>query len=501
MTALGNSAYGRLETLFRRMGALGEAASILHWDSSTMMPAGSAEARGEQLAALNAIQHEMLTSSETADLIAASGDERASLDEWQAANLREMRRTWVHATALDPALVEARTKATMKCQMVWRDARPKSDFAAVLPALSEVVKLTREAANAKAAKLNLTPNDALMDQFSPGVRAAEVDRIFAQLASALPSLIERALARQDAAAQPIWPQGPFPAEAQRAVGTQFMELLGFDFNAGRLDISLHPFSGGTPDDLRITTRYDDTDFTRGLMGILHETGHALYERGLPRTWRRQPVGEARGMDVHESQSLLIEMQVCRSPEFLSYAAPHLKAAFHGDGPAWAPENLARIYTHVARSLIRVDADEMTYPLHVILRYRLERAIVGGDLALADLPAAWNDGMRELVGIKPDSDRTGCLQDIHWYDGAFGYFPSYTLGAMAGAQLFAAAKAANPNILPAIATGDFKPLYGWLGPNVHSQASRYETPELITKATGKPLSVDAFLTHLETRYLG
>jgi carboxypeptidase Taq len=501
MNALQNSAYGQLESLFRRLGAISEATSILHWDASTMMPAASSDARGEQLAALNTLQHEMMASPRTAELIAASADEAKTLDEWQAANLREMRRSWVHATAVDSALVEARTKATMKCEMIWRDARPKSDFATVLPALAEVVNLARQAADAKATKLGLDPYDALMDQYSPGVRAASVDDVFAELAAKLPGMIDAALARQAAGPAPLEPIGPFPAEAQRAVGTKFMQLLGFDFNSGRLDTSLHPFSGGTPDDLRITTRYDEDDFTRGLMGILHETGHALYERGLPKAWRRQPVGEARGMDVHESQSLLIEMQVCRSPEFLTYATPHLKAAFNGEGPPWAPENLARIYTRVARSLIRVDADEMTYPLHVILRYRLERSIIAGDLALADLPSAWNDGMRELLGIVPDSDRTGCLQDIHWYDGAFGYFPSYTLGAMAAAQMFAAAKTADPDILPAIATGDFKPLYIWLGANVHGYGSRFETPELIAKATGAPLTVEPFLSHLERRYLG
>lgn len=501
MYARVNSAYGRLETLFRRMGTLGEAAGILQWDASTMMPTGSADARSDQLATLKSISHEMLAAPETAELLDAAGHEQTTLDDWQVANLREMRRIWVHETALDGALVEARSKAAMSCEMIWREARPKSDFAAVLPALSEVVRLTREAAAAKAAKLGLTPYDALMDQFSPGVRAADVDRIFARLADVLPGMIEGALWRQDKDPQPISPTGPFPAKAQRAVGTLFMELLGFDFNSGRLDVSLHPFSGGTPDDLRITTRYDEDDFTRGLMGILHETGHALYERGLPREWRRQPVGEARGMDVHESQSLLIEMQVCRSFEFLSYAAPHLKEAFGGADAVWSVDNLTRIYTRVSRSLIRVDADEMTYPLHVILRYRLERAIVSGDLALADLPGAWNDGMRDLIGIVPDSDRTGCLQDIHWFDGAFGYFPSYTLGAMAAAQMYAAAKSADPNIPAAITTGDFKPLYAWLGAKVHSQGCRYDTPELIAQATGAPLSVDAFLTHLERRYLG
>jgi carboxypeptidase Taq len=499
VSAAPNSAYRRLETLFHRLGALGEAERVLHWDASTMMPAGGADARAEQLATLQSVQHEMLTASETGDLLERAQDETRALDEWQAANLREMRRAWIHATAIPARLVEERARATMKCEMLWREARPNNDFAAVRDPLEEVIKLTREAADAKAAQLGLSPYDALMDQYSPGVRMAQVEPLFARLAAVLPGMIDRALAKQ-ASAPPILPRGPFPAETQRALGRKFMELLGFDFQQGRLDVSLHPFSGGTPTDLRITTRYDESDFTRGLMGILHETGHALYDHNLPRDWHLQPVGEARGMDVHESQSLLIEMQVCRSVEFLSYAAPHLRDAFGGPDDIWSVENLVRLYTRVERSLIRVDADEMTYPLHVILRTRLEPAILSSDLAVADLPGAWSEQMRSLLGVVPDSDRTGCLQDIHWYDGAFGYFPSYTLGALAAAQMFQAATAADPTIRPAIAHGNFKPLYRWLGANVHGQGSRYDTPELIERATGRPLSEAAFLAHLERRYL-
>ena len=235
------------------------------------------------------------------------------------------------------------------------------------------------------------------------------------------------------------------------------------------------------------------------MGVLHETGHALYEMGLPADWHYQPVGSARGMALHESQSLLIEMQACRSREYLRFAAPLMREAFGGSGPEWEVENLYRLYTHVERSFIRVDADEVTYPAHVILRYRLERALIDGDLRLADLPGAWNDAMEDLLGIRPPDDRQGCLQDIHWYDGAWGYFPTYTMGAMAAAQLFAAAKAAQPEIPDRIAEGDFKPLVRWMRENLHAKGSSASTDELMEAATGKPLGADDFKAHLQARY--
>jgi carboxypeptidase Taq len=279
-----------------------------------------------------------------------------------------------------------------------------------------------------------------------------------------------------------------------------MEVLGFDFAHGRLDESAHPFTGGVPDDVRITTRYDEGDFTKSLMAVLHETGHALYELGLPRAWRYQPVGRARGMTVHESQSLLIEMQACRSRAFLELAAPILREAFGGEGPAWEPENLARIYTEVKPDFIRVDADEVTYPAHVILRYRLEKQMVAGGLEVADLPAAWGAEMKGLLGIVPPNDRLGCLQDIHWPDGAWGYFPTYTLGAMTAAQLFEAAQRADPDVYPGIGRGDFGPLRAWLRSNVHGQGSLLSTEDLLVHATGRPLDAGIYLAHLRARYL-
>ena len=236
------------------------------------------------------------------------------------------------------------------------------------------------------------------------------------------------------------------------------------------------------------------------MGVLHETGHALYERGLPSDWRHQSVGQARGMRMHESQSLLLEMQVCRGREFLEFVAPLLRQAFGGSGPAWSAENLVQVYSRVKPDFIRVDADEVTYPLHVMLRYRLERAMIGGDLVVADLPGAWNDGMEELLSIRPSDNRHGCLQDIHWPMGLFGYFPTYTLGAVIAAQFFASACRANPAIKPGIAAGDFAPLLSWLRANVHALGSSLSTGDIISRACGQPLSAEAYKAHLKDRYL-
>jgi carboxypeptidase Taq len=329
---------------------------------------------------------------------------------------------------------------------------------------------------------------------------ADIDRLFDEIAGFLPDLIEGALNRQASLPSAPPPCGPFPVETQRRLAMRLMERIGFDFVHGRLDVSAHPFCGGTPEDVRITTRYNEDDFARALMGVLHETGHALYQRGLPAEWRLQPVGRARGMAMHESQSLLLEMQVCRSRAFLTYAAPIIREAFGGTGPGWEVDALYRRQIRVRRGFIRVDADEVTYPAHVILRYRLERAMLAGDLKPADLPGAWAAALREMLGVAPDNDREGCLQDIHWYDGNWGYFPTYTLGALIAAQLFEAARRDVPDLMQAIAEGEFAPLLGWMRERVHSKGSLLSTAELVETATGQPLGTASFERHLRDRYL-
>lgn len=493
------TAYQTLEARFARIANLDNALGTLQWDTEVMMPEGAAEARAETTATLSVLRHEMLVAPEMGDLLPEAEADNA-LDGWQRANLGEMARLWNHATAVPADLVEANSRAVSRCEIAWRAARKESDFAALLPTLTEVLARQREIAAAKAAKLGVPLYDALLDSYEPGGRSDRIDSVFEDLAAFLPGFVDEALAHQ--ARQPAVepPRGPFPVESQRALGVRLMEAVGFDFDRGRLDVSLHPFCGGSDDDVRITTRYDEADFTSSLMGVLHETGHALYEQGRPADWRYQPVGLARGMSMHESQSLIIEMQASRSRQFLSYAAPLMREAFGGSGPAWDADNLYRLYTRVERGFIRVDADEATYPAHVILRYRLEKALIEGDMELADLPEEWNRQMAEMLGVTPPNDALGCLQDIHWPGGAWGYFPTYTLGAMTAAQLFDAACRADSDILPGIGRGDFAPLVGWLRENVHGQGSRHATDELLTRATGRPLDAEVFKRHLRARYL-
>ena len=496
---IANGPYGELERRFARLSALHRASAILNWDRSTMMPDGAAEDRADQLATLSVIAHGMISAPDMPELLQRAA-EIDGLDAWRAANLHEMRRAWVHESALPSDLVEARTRATAACEMAWRAARRNADFKALMPTLAEVLNVVRRVGEAKAAALGTSLYDALLDEFEPGGTAERIDTLFGELRGFLPDLLARVLERQRRGAPPLPLDGPFAVDCQRRLGEELIRQIGFDFHHGRLDVSAHPFTGGTPDDVRITTRYDETDFARALMGVLHETGHGLYEAGLPGDWRHQPVGQARGMVLHESQSLLMEMQACRSDAFVAYAAPRMRAAFGRSGPAWTAENIHRLYTRVAPGFIRVDADEVTYPFHVMLRYRLERALLAGDLPLADLPAAWNEGMRELLGIVPPDDALGCLQDIHWPDGAWGYFPTYTLGALAAAQLFAAAREAHPGLLPAIGLGDFSMLLSWLRVNVHGKGSLLSTDAVLEEATGAALGAAAFKAHLESRYL-
>lgn len=493
--------YQSLERLFTRLRALGDAAGILGWDAQTLMPTGAAEGRAEQLATLRGLSHELLVAPQTADLLEAAEARAIDLDPWQSANLGEMRRAHAHASAVPGDLVEAESKASSMAEMAWREARATSNFALLAPHLAEVLKLARAVGEAKGSALGLAPYDALLDQYDPGLRGARIDPLFDRLRVEIPGLIGEARERQARlGALPSF-AGPFPVAAQRAVGEALMRTLGFDFDRGRLDTSLHPFCGGATGDVRITTRYDEGDFTRSLMGVIHETGHALYEQGRPTAWLSQPVGDARGMTLHESQSLLMEMQACRTPEFMRHLAPVLEQAFGTKGPAFDPDMLHRLYTHVEPGFIRVDADECTYPAHILLRYDLERAMVDGDLAVADLPGAFNAQVKTLLGLDVPDDARGCLQDIHWPGGAFGYFPTYTLGAVAAAQLFAAATTADPAILPGLARGDFAPLLAWLRINVHGKGSSLSTDKIMDAATGRPLGIDTYLAHLRRRYLG
>lgn len=489
--------YAELTRVWSRLYRYNHLAAIVGWDRNAMMPPRGNEARAAAEAELAALIHRTRTDARLAALLEAAAAE--PLDALARANLREIRRDWRDANALPEALVEAKTLAGARCEHAWRSQRPANDWRGFLENFGEVVKLAREEAKLLADDTGLAPYDALMDRFEPGVRAADIDRIFGDVKTWLPDLIARAQARQ-AGEKVIAPTGPFPAAAQRALNIEVMILLGFDFTAGRLDESTHPFSGGVPEDVRLTTRYREADFVQSLMGTIHETGHARYEQSLPRAWLTQPVGTARSYGLHESQSLSFEMQLARSRAFAGLLVPLLKKHF-GDQPAFEPDNLHRLLTRVKPGLIRVDADEVTYPAHVILRYEIERALIEGAIEPDDIPALWDEKMQALLGLdKRGNYRDGCLQDVHWTEGAFGYFPSYTLGAMYAAQWFAAMRRALPDLDARIAAGDLAPVFEWLNANIWSQGSLWETQELVRRASGEALAPKHFRRHLETRYL-
>ena len=357
----------------------------------------------------------------------------------------------------------------------------------------------------RAAVLKLAPYDAMIEQYDPGSRSADIARVFTDLKSFLKGFIPQALDAQEQrrAKRPLKTfHATFPIDSQKALGQALMTAIGFDFNHGRLDVSHHPFCGGVPSDVRMTTRYNTHEFLSSLMGILHETGHGLYEQNLPKDLSHWPSSKARGMAAHESQSLFQEMQLSRRPEFWEFALPlarlHLGTEHFGDFDA--ADMLAHVH-HVERGLIRVDADEATYPLHVILRFEIEHDLVTGKLAAKDVPEVWDAKLREYLGLSTiDNPKDGPMQDVHWPSGAFGYFPSYTLGAMMAAQQWAAVERAIPDAGAQIARGDFSGINDWRRTHIWSKASTLSTPALLTAATGEPLSARYFEEHLKRRYL-
>ena len=491
-------AYEELSNTWTRLHRLGHLQSIASWDRAAMMPSKGSEARASAMAEMSALLHSMRTDPRLAELLARAEGE--SLEPMQRANLAEMRREWRSSNALPETLVQATSLAAARCEHAWRSQRPANDWPGFVVNLREVLRLTRETAQRLSDQMDLAPYDALMDQFEPGMTGVGIDRVFGDLQQWLPGLVRRARERQanEAVEQP---SGPFPKATQRALSLEVMALLGFDFEAGRLDESTHPFSGGVPEDTRLTTRYRDDDLMQSLMGTIHETGHARYEQNLPRDWLGQPVACARSMGIHESQSLSFEMQLGRSRSFAGLLAP-LVARHFGAQSAFEAENLHRVMTRVQPDFIRVDADELTYPAHVILRYRIERALIEGTIEADDIPALWDEAMQSLLGIDTRGNyRDGCMQDVHWSAGAFGYFPCYTLGAMYAAQWFATIRKHSTDLDARIARGELAPVFDWLRDNIWSQASRWSSTELATRATGEALNPLHFRRHLEARYLG
>lgn len=494
--------FADLEALGRKLESIEHAIAILSADEATNMPVGGGEKRAESVSFLHGLRHETATAPEIGDWIAKAESEDLSEDQQLA--LREFKRVYTNATCLPADFVRRKSQAEMRSEQLWRDLRVKNDWANFAPALEGVVALAREETHMRADALGLAPYDALMEQFDPGNRVADVAPVLEKLKSFLVNFVPEALeaqARRHDARPPKTVKGPFAIEKQRELGLSMMQALGFDFTHGRLDVSHHPFCGGVPTDVRMTTRYRTDEFLTSLMGVLHETGHALYEQGLPKALSHMAVGQARGMAMHESQSLFVEQQLAHAPQFWQWAMPivatHLgEEAFAG----WDVEDVVAEVNKVERGYIRVDADEVTYPLHIILRFELEQALIGGTLEVADLPEAWDAKMTEYLGLSTiDNPKDGPMQDVHWSAGLFGYFPSYTLGALIAAQQWQSIEKAMPNVLDQIAAGDFSGVNAWRAENIWQQASRYSTPDLLKRATGETLNPDIFITHLKKRY--
>ena len=490
--------YDDLATHYTRLHHFQHLASIAWWDQAANMPPKGNEARAAALAELAALMHRLRTDAGLADRLARA--EQEPLSDHQRANLREIRRDWHHANALPTELVQRRQLATSRCEHAWRSLRPANDWAGFVEHWRPVLAIAREEAALLSQHSGLAPYDCLVDRYEPGMTSATVDRVLGAVRQWLPGLVRRVIERQSR--EPvIEARGPFPIDAQRALCQQVVHRLGFDFEAGRLDASTHPFSGGVPEDVRMTTRYREDHFLPALMGTVHETGHGRYEQNRPREWLGQPVSEARSMALHESQSLAFEMQLGGHPGFARALSPLLTQHF-GHQPAFEAPNLHRLLTRVHRGLIRVDADEVTYPLHVILRYEIERALIEGSIEAEDVPALWDAKMEELLGLDTRGNfKDGPLQDVHWPESLFGYFPCYSLGAMYAAQWFATMRRATPDLDARIEAGDWSPVFDWLHTHIWSQASRWTTDELAVRASGEVLNPAHFKAHLEARYLG
>ena len=489
--------YDTLTQTFSRLYRLQHLQSIASWDQAANMPPRGNEARAAAMAEMGALLHRMRTEPQLAQQLERAESE--PLSEPQRANLREMRREWRQSNALPESLVQRSYMATARCEHAWRTQRPANDWKGFLGNFREVLAIEREAAEALSQQAGLARYDALMDRFEPGMTSKTVDAVFGDLRSWLPGLIRRVIDKQ-ARETLLQPKGPFSIQAQRELCERVIRLLGFDFEAGRLDVSTHPFCGGVPEDVRMTTRFREDEFLGSLMGTIHETGHGRYEQNRPRELLGQPVSESRSMAIHESQSLSFEMQLGSHPGFVAQLAPLVAQAF-GIQPAFEPQNLHRLITRVNPGLIRVEADEVTYAAHIILRYEIERPLIEGEIEADDIPALWDAKVAELLQLDTRGNfKDGPLQDVHWPSGMFGYFPCYSLGAMYAAQWFAAMRRATPDLDAHIARGDFTPMFDWLRANVWTQASLWTTDELVRRASGEALNPAHLRAHLETRYL-
>lgn len=491
--------YTELIDLVRKSSLLGSCLSVLSWDEQTNLPPGGAEHRANQLSLLAGLTHERATVPRVGELLAELESADVGPDgSDEAVNIREIRRSYDRATKLPQRLVEELSHTETLAQQVWVRARKQSDFSQFEPWLVKVLNLKREEADAIGYG-DGQPYDALLDSYEPGATTADIQAAFAPLRDELVTLVA---AIRDSGRSPDTSiiTRSYPVDAQRAFGIQAATAIGFNFDAGRLDVAAHPFcSGFGPGDCRLTTRYDEHHFPGAFFGTLHEAGHGMYEQGLNRDAFGTPMGDTVSLGIHESQSRMWENFVGRSRAFWDHFMPQAQASF--------PEALGDVtvdtfhwaVNDVRPSLIRVEADEVTYNLHIMLRFELEQAMLNGDLKPADVPAVWNETFVRFFGITPPNDADGCMQDIHWSAGLFGYFPTYALGNMYAAQFFETADRELGGLHDQFARGEFSPLLGWLNEKIHQPGKRYRAQDLVRHVTGEPLTHAPLMRHLHARF--
>lgn len=488
--------YDRLAAHLRRCADLAGALRLLEWDQETFLPEGAVDSRASQIGTLAEVLHRECTEPRFLDLVDDLAGRLDDLTPEQAVDVRETKWQLDRERALDATLVRERSEQRATARSVWIAARRDDDFAALAPHLARLVAIERRVA--AAIDPGRDPYEVLLEAYEPGLELDHLERVLGEVRSGLRPLVDRIRARAERAPYPPSPLlGSFPEDAQRRFNERVLAAIGFDFHRGRIDASAHPFSTTIGSDSRLTTRYDAADLGYALYSSLHEAGHGMYEQGLDPDARGLPRGSACSLGVHESQSRLWENQIGRSRAFWEFLLPQARTAFPQlDGIAL--DAVVLEVNRMAPSFIRTEADEATYNLHILLRFELERALIAGDLAVADLADAWRGKMRDLLGVVPPDDRQGVLQDVHWSAGEFGYFPTYTLGNLYAAQLLEAAAADLGDIDALVRAGDFAVLLGWLRERIHRHGQSWRAAELIERATGRPASAAPLLRHLERK---
>lgn len=489
-------AYKKLRKRAREVALASSASSALGWDMETYMPPKSLPYRAEQLAWLGGLAHRKFVAAQVGEWIAACEQQGFAADSDEGANVREWRRMYDRATKVPTRLVEKLERTRATAGQAWKKARQDSSFALFKPHLDKLLAIAKQMADCWGFKES--PYDALMDGYEPGATASQVKQLFAELEPVIASVLAAARVKSESVSANLL-DGHYPVAAQQAFNRKVAEAIGFDFQAGRIDTTTHPFCETLgAGDCRLTTRYNEANFVQSLYGVIHEAGHGMYEQGLPAGEFGMPNGKAVSLGIHESQSRLWENHVGRGPEFWEYWHP-VACEHFPDLKRLSPAQITAAVNRVTPSFIRVEADQVTYDLHIALRFDIETKLVEGQLKTADVPAYWNERFEKMFGLKVPKDSEGCLQDVHWSHGLMGYFATYTLGNLNAAQLMGRAAVEIPELSGKLARGEYQPLLAWLREKIHSKGSRHTPGELIRLATGEPTGVRSHADYLRAKF--